>query len=69
MWIQMSLHSRHIILIPSQPVFALTPQYYVLSGEAANTNLTVFGLTQLWLEAIIYHTWERMLTIAPKMQF
>jgi hypothetical protein len=25
-------------------VFALTPYYFMLSGEAANTNITVFGL-------------------------
>jgi hypothetical protein len=35
---------EHIILIPSQPVFALTPKC-VLSGEAKNTNFIVFGLT------------------------
>jgi hypothetical protein len=35
----------HFILIPSQPVFALTPFCCVLSGEATNTNLIVFGLT------------------------
>ena len=34
----------HIITIPSQPVFAVTPQCCVLSGEAANTNFIVFGL-------------------------
>jgi hypothetical protein len=28
----------HNILIPSQPVFGLTPYYCVLSGEATNTN-------------------------------
>ena len=28
----------HIILIPSQPVFALSPSCLVLSGEATNTN-------------------------------
>jgi len=26
-------------MIPNQPVFALTPQYCVLIGEAANTNI------------------------------
>ena len=35
----------HIILIPSQPVFALTPKCYVISGEAVNTNFIVIGLT------------------------
>ena len=36
---------RPIILIPSQPVFALSPECFVLSGEETNTNLIVFGLT------------------------
>jgi hypothetical protein len=38
MLVELSHHSRHIILIPSQPVFALTPYCCVLSHEAANTN-------------------------------
>jgi hypothetical protein len=33
----------HIILILSQPVFALSPKYCVLGGEATNTNFRVFG--------------------------
>jgi hypothetical protein len=36
----------HIILIPSQPVFALFPSCCILSGEATNTNCIVFGLTR-----------------------
>ena len=36
----------HIILIPSQPVFAVT----------GNTNFIVFGLTQLGLGPTFYHT-------------
>jgi hypothetical protein len=36
----------HIILIPVHPVFALSPECCVLSGESTNTNLIVFGLTQ-----------------------
>jgi hypothetical protein len=36
----------HIILIPSQPVFVLSLERCVLSGESTNTNLIVFGLTQ-----------------------
>ena len=48
---------RHIILIPSQPVFALSPYRCVFGGEATNTNFIVFGLTRPWLEPTIYHTW------------
>ena len=36
----------HIILIPSQPVFALFPLYCLISGEATNINFIVFGLTR-----------------------
>jgi hypothetical protein len=46
----------HIILIPSQPVFALSPLCCVLSREATNTNFIVFGLIQPGLEPTIYHT-------------
>jgi hypothetical protein len=34
----------HIILIPSQPVIAFSPECDVLSGEATNTNVIVFGV-------------------------
>jgi hypothetical protein len=37
----------HIIRIPSQPVFAPTPECCLLSGEAAYTNVMMFGLTRL----------------------
>ena len=47
---------RHIILILSKPVFALSPYCCMLSGEATNTNLIVFGLTQLGPEPKIYRT-------------
>ena len=46
----------HIILIPRQPDFALSPQCCVLSGEAKNTKFIVFGLTRSWLEPTIYRT-------------
>jgi hypothetical protein len=46
----------HIILIPSQPVFALSPECCVLSGEATNTNFIVFGLTTSGLEPTFYRT-------------
>ena len=48
----------HIILILSQPVFALSPKCCVLGGEATNTNFIVFGLTRLGLEPTIICTWE-----------
>jgi hypothetical protein len=44
----------HIILFPRQLVFAHIPQ--TLSGEAANINLIVFGLSRLAPEPTIYHT-------------
>jgi hypothetical protein len=47
---------KHSILIPSQPVFALSPLCRVLSGETTNTNLIVFGLIRLELEPMIYCT-------------
>jgi hypothetical protein len=46
----------HIIVILSKPVFALSPKYCVLSGEATNTNFIVFGLTGLGLEPTIICT-------------
>ena len=45
----------HTILILSQPVFALSPQCCVLSGEGTNANI-VFGLTLTGLEPTTYHT-------------
>ena len=47
---------RHMILIPSRPVFDLAPLYGVLSGEAANTNLIVLGLTRPGFKSTIYST-------------
>ena len=46
----------HIILIPSQPVFALSPYCCVLSGEATNTNFIVFCLTRPQFVPTIYRT-------------
>ena len=43
-------------MITNQPVFALTPYYCVLSGEATNTNFIVFGFTRPGLEHTIYNT-------------
>jgi hypothetical protein len=45
-----------IILIPSQPIFAITPKNCMLCGEAANTNLIVFYLIRPGLEPTIHHT-------------
>ena len=38
----------HIILISSQPIFALSSRWLVLSREETNTNLIVFGLMGAW---------------------
>ena len=46
----------HIILIPSQQVFALTPQCWVLSADTAYTKLIIFGLTWPEIELMIYRT-------------
>jgi hypothetical protein len=54
--IDMSHHSRHIILIPSQPVFVLIPIWSMLNREATNTNFIVLGLNRPLLELMIYHT-------------
>ena len=45
----------HIILISSQPVFALTPQYCMVSKQAAYTNFIVFAMTLPRLKTTIYH--------------
>jgi hypothetical protein len=49
---------RHIILIPSPPYFALAPQYWVRTIEAANTctSFIVLGLGRPRLELTIYDT-------------
>ena len=46
----------HIILMPSQLVFALSPQRCVLSGEATHTNFIVFDLSRSMLKPTIYCT-------------
>ena len=56
LWVSVSLHknspvdtSIHSITLPwSQPVFVLTPQYYVFVREAENTKLIVSGFTVVW---------------------
>jgi hypothetical protein len=47
---------RHIILIPSQPVFAISPYCCVISGEATHTNFIFFCLTRPRLVPTIYRT-------------
>ena len=47
---------RHITQTLNQPVFVLAPYCRVFSGEAANTNFSVFGLTRSRLEPTTYHT-------------
>jgi hypothetical protein len=46
----------NIFLIPRQPVFSLSPQCWVLSGEATITNLIVCGLSRSWLEHTVNRT-------------
>jgi TRAP-type C4-dicarboxylate transport system permease small subunit len=36
----------HIILLSSQPVFALSPSCCMISGEATNSNCIAFGLSR-----------------------
>jgi hypothetical protein len=45
----------HIILIPSQPVFALSLSL-ILGGKATNTNFIISSLTRSGLESTIYRT-------------
>ena len=47
-------HTRTLYLISSQPVFALSPQYCVFSGQATNINFIVFGQTLPGVEPTIY---------------
>ena len=46
----------HIILITSQPVFALSPECCVLSEKTTNTNFIVFDFTWSGLQPTIYRT-------------
>ena len=43
-------------MLPTQTHILILSHYYVLSGEATNTNLTFFGLTWQGLKLTIYHT-------------
>ena len=57
----------HIILISSQPVFALPPWCCMLNGEAITTNFIVFGLTRPGLELTALEA--STLTITPPVLF
>ena len=46
----------HTILILSQSIIVLSPEYCVLSGDATSTNFIVFGVTLSGLEPTIYFT-------------
>jgi hypothetical protein len=46
----------HIILIPNQPVFSLSPYCCALSGESITTNCIFFGFTRPGFEPTIYCT-------------
>jgi hypothetical protein len=52
----MFFNVKWAILIPSQPVFTFTSKRYILSGETANTNFIVCGLTRPLLEHTMYCT-------------
>ena len=60
---------RHIILISSQPVFALSPLCCILRGEATNTYFLVFGLTQPGSKPRSTTLQTSTLTIISLMQF
>ena len=47
---------EHIILIPSQLVLALIPQWSTLRGETANSNLIFIALNRPGFESTTYHT-------------
>jgi hypothetical protein len=49
LWVDMSLHPETYTRFRANQHI-----WYVLSGEAANINLIVFGLTTPWLEPTIY---------------
>jgi hypothetical protein len=58
-----------MILISSQPVFALSAECFMLSREATNTNSIVFGLSRPEIKQRSTALEASMLTIAPPMQF
>jgi hypothetical protein len=62
---------RHIIMIPSQPVFALTPEWcvliYILAELATITNFIVFALTRSGSNQRSTTLVVSTLTITPSM--
>ena len=56
---------RHIILIPNQPVFALSPYCCMFNWEATNTNFIVFGSSRPRHDLL--HLKRALLTIKPPM--
>jgi hypothetical protein len=63
---------RHVILIPSQPIFALTPQCCLLSREATNSNFImfiVFGVTWPGLKPIIYLHFQQYFSYIMAVSF
>jgi hypothetical protein len=53
----------HIILIPSQPVCAVSAKSCVFSGEATNTKFLFFGVTRSGLEACTITICDSLLSI------
>ena len=51
-----SIPLEHIIPIPNQQLFALSPQCYVISDEGTDIRFIVFSLTRSGVEPTIYHT-------------
>jgi hypothetical protein len=46
----------HIIMIPCQTIFALTPLNLALSGDVENYNFIVFVLTRKWLQIHVLYS-------------
>lgn len=47
---------RHMIMVLSQPVSALSPKRCMISGKATNINFILIGLTRPELAPMSYHT-------------
>ena len=55
--LDIELHSDTLFWSGANWVFALSPLWRVLNGEATKNYFKVFGLTRPGLEPTIYHTW------------